>query len=130
MASWGLLGVSWEALGGFLEASWGFRGSSRQKGKDKVMQESLQMRLGAVLGPSWAPLGAILGPSWGHLGLIFGYLTRSSAILVRNRRNSKKYKNIKVFFIFGPSEAAKLGPSWAQDRVWRRLEASWNSLSR
>ena len=84
-ASWGLLGVSWEALGGFLEASWGFRGSSRRKGKEKVMQESLQMRLGAVLGPSWDSLGTLLGPSGGRLGAIlgpsWGHLGPSSAIL-------------------------------------------------
>ena len=37
------------------------------------------MRLGRVLGPSWAPLGpllgplgALLGPSWGPLGAILG----------------------------------------------------------
>ena len=46
-ASWGLLGVSWEPLGGLLGASWGLLGPSWGA-------------LGALLGA----FGALLGPSW------------------------------------------------------------------
>ena len=46
-ASWGLLEVSWEPLGGFLGASWGLLGPSWGA-------------LGALLGA----FGALLGPSW------------------------------------------------------------------
>ena len=43
-ASWGLLGASWEPLGGLLGASWGVLGASGD-------------HLEAVWGPPWEPLG-------------------------------------------------------------------------
>ena len=69
-ASWGPLGGLWGLLGDLSGASLGFRGSSHNKGEDKLSYDSLNMRLGVVLGPSWGHLGANLEPTWGQLGAL------------------------------------------------------------
>ena len=66
--SWSHLGpkrAGWRVFGRGWEASWGHLGPHGSKRGGPLIiiapSEALKRRLGAVLGPSWAPLGALLG---------------------------------------------------------------------
>ena len=74
-ASWEPPGVSWRPLGGLLGASWGHLGCSAGVlfGKSKIGDVSLGVRCDLeASGGRPGPSWGRLGPSWGRLGAVLG----------------------------------------------------------
>ena len=97
----GLLGCSWEPLGGLLGP------------------------LGSLLGASWGPLGSLLGALGGLLGPLGVSWGLLGNIALRRQISASSWKRLGSDL--GPSRD-RLGPPWGPP--WARLGASWGLLGR
>ena len=113
--------------------------ASMLEGLGRPIWERFGTPLGALWGPSWAPLGptwgylgpswAILGPSWGHLGAVLGHL---GAILGPSWPSWGHCGAIaSIDPQCGPAECAKrLNPATPRSAVIRRGKGLIRSFQR